>query len=172
MQVAPYAVTYEGTHNCKTVRLHIRLNRVGDILHTHALFGEPDALEEGLPGHVNELLRFGADAAAGIGCCTIAMKSLVVRAHVHRHDVPVFQDVMSRNPVDDRAVDADARAGRIAAVVQERRFRALRHDIIVNGLIDRLCRYAGSYHFPCQSTGCRGNFAGLAHRFQLMFIFD
>ena len=77
MQVASYAVTYEGTHNCKTVRLHIRLNRVGDILHTHALFGEPDALEEGLPGHVNELLRFGADAAAGIGCCTIAMKSLV-----------------------------------------------------------------------------------------------
>jgi hypothetical protein len=141
-------------------------------LHTHALFCEPDTLEEGLPGHVNELLRFGADAAAGIGCSAIAMKSLKVRAHVHRHDVPVFQDVMSRNPVDDRAVDADARAGRIAAVVQERRFRALRDDIIVNGLINCLCRYAGSYHFPCQSTGCRGNFAGLAHRFQLMFIFD
>ena len=31
VQLGANAVTYEGTHNRITVRLHIRLNRVGDI---------------------------------------------------------------------------------------------------------------------------------------------
>ena len=30
----------------------------------------------------------------------------------------------------------------------------------------------GPYHFPSQGSGCRGNFTGLTHGFQLMSIFD
>ena len=88
-------------------------------MHTIALDRVPDALVEGLPGHVNELPRFGADGTTGVGSGTIAMKTLIERPHVHRHDIPFFQGVMPRNSVDNRAVDADARACRVAAVVQE-----------------------------------------------------
>ena len=69
-------------------------------------------------------------------------------------------------------VDGYTGAGRIAAVIQERRFCALTHDKIVNGLINLPGGHARSYHFPCQSTGCRGNFTGLTHGLQLMGIFD
>ena len=74
--------------------------------------------------------------------------------------------------MDHHRVDADAAAGGKAVIVQERRFCALANDIIVNGLVDFFCRYAGSYHFPCQGTGCRGNFTGLTHALELLSIFD
>ena len=97
-----------------------------------------NAFKKGLLRHVNEPARFGADGTTGKGCRAIAMKTLIVRAHIHRNDVPFLQGVMTRNSVDNRAVNADARACRVAVVIQERRFRALRYDEIVNGLIYRL----------------------------------
>ena len=145
---------------------------MGDILHPIALFCPGNALIEALPGNVDKTLGFGADGTTGIGSCTITMESLVKRPHVHGHDVPFLQDVAIRNSVDHGAVDADAYAGGIAVVVQERRFGALPHDKIVDGPVDSLGRYARPYHIPCQSTGCRGNFTGLAHRCKLPFIFD
>ena len=72
----------------------------------------------------------------------------------------------------NQIVDADAAACREAVVVQERRFCALLQDIFPHGSVNRFCGYARSYHFPCQSTGCRGNFTGLTHRTKLTFIFN
>ena len=66
-------------------------------MHAIALVGLSNAFKEGLPGHINELLRFGADGTTGKGCRTIAMKTLIVRAHVHRNNVPFLQGVMPRN---------------------------------------------------------------------------
>ncbi len=74
--------------------------------------------------------------------------------------------------MDHRVVDGNAGAGGESAIVQERRSGALLHDKIVYGLVNLLGGDAGPYHFPCQGTGCRGNFTGLAHRLQLMFILN
>ena len=145
---------------------------MGDIGHSVSPGRKANSLEEALLCDIDQSLCFGADLTAGEGCRTIAMKSLVVSAHVNGYDVPFLQDVAIGNSVDHHIVDADAGAAGVAVVMQERRFRALPHDIIVNSLVNRLCRYAGPYHFPCQGTGCRGNFTGLAHRLELMFIFD
>src|SRR5699024_834859 len=101
-----------------------------DILHAVALADHPQPFKEGLGGHVNELLRFGADGTTGKGLSTVSMKSLIVRAHVHRHDVPFLQDSSVGNAVDHHIVDADARACREAAVIQERRFGALTYNEI------------------------------------------
>ena len=141
-------------------------------MHSFTLGGEFHAFKEGLNRHINELLSFGADGTTGKGCCTIAMKTLIERAHIHRHDIPFLQDITIRNSVDHSAVDADTRACREAVVAEERRFRALSHNVIVNGLIDCLRRYAGLYHLTCKSAGSCGDLTGLTHGLQLTFIFD
>ena len=56
MHLPSYAVTYEGTDDRKTVRLHIRLDGMGDILHPIALFCPGNALIEALPGNVDKAL--------------------------------------------------------------------------------------------------------------------
>ena len=100
------------------------------------------------------------------------MKTLKVSSDVHGDDVALLELARIRNAVDDHFIDGNARAGGEPAVVQEGRRSAVRHDEVVNRFVDMRSRNARSYHFPCQSTGCRGNFTGLTHDFQLTFIFD
>ena len=100
------------------------------------------------------------------------MKSLEERAHINTDDIPFLQDVIARNTVDNAVIDGNTGTCGEAVIVQERRFSTLSHDKIVDGLVNFLGRYAGSYHFPCQSTGCRGNSTGTAHGLKFTFIFD
>ena len=96
------------------------------------------------------------------------MEAADERAHIHTDDVALLQYPFAGDAVDDLVVDGDAHAGRIAVVVQERGRGALLRDELEHSLIDLLCCDAGLYHIPCQSTGCRGNFAGPAHQLDLM----
>ncbi len=68
-------------------------------------FRKADALEKALLCDVDKPLGVGTDRAAGKGCCAIAMLALVERAYVHRHNVPVFQNVIIRNSVDHCTID-------------------------------------------------------------------
>ena len=53
MQLRADAVTYERTHNRKTVRLHIRLNGVGDIGHSVATGREAQTFKKALLRDIN-----------------------------------------------------------------------------------------------------------------------
>ena len=85
---------------------------MGDILHTVALLGKGNSLEEGLLRHIDQPLCLGADGTTGKGCCTISMKSLVKRANVYGDDIAFFEDVSAGDAVDNHLVDGDAGACR------------------------------------------------------------
>src|SRR5699024_10273990 len=103
---------------------------------------------------------------------TVAMKPLPACSHVHAHDVALFELVSIGDAVDHHIVHADAGACRIAAVVQEGGLCTLRHDEIVDCLVDCLGGDARPHHFACQSTRCRGNFTGLAHHHKLSLVLN
>ena len=97
------------------------------------------------------------DLSAGEGSRAVAVEPANVRPHIHADDVAFLQHPMIGDTVDDHVVDADAGAGWIAVVMQERGNCALLADTVLHRVIDLLGCYAGLYHFPCQSTGSRGN---------------
>ena len=96
------------------------------------------------------------------------MESADERTHVHADDIALLQHPLAGDAVDDLIVDADAHAGGIAVVVQEGGGRALLLDELEHCFVDLSGGDAGFYHIPCQSTGCRGNFARPAHQLDLV----
>ena len=126
------------------------------------------ALEEALPGHVDQVLGLQGHVSAGESCRAVAVESSDIGPHIHADDVTLLQHPFARDAVDDLVVDADAGAGRIAVIVEERGNRSLLADEMLHRAVDLLGCYAGPYHFPCKRTGSRGNFTGTAHQFDLM----
>ena len=151
-----------------TVAFHISLNGCGNIKQPVAFLGELDPLEKALSGHVDQILSLGRDPAAGEGRRAVPVESSDIGTHIDADDVTLLQHPLAGNAVDDLIVDADAGAGRIAIVVEEGGDGALFTDEMLHCAVDLLGCYAGSYHFPCKSTGSRGNFSGPAHQFDLM----
>ena len=138
------------------------------IIQAIAFFCKLDALEEALSGHIDQILCFRRDLAAGESRRTVPVKSSDIRAYIAADDVTLFQHPRSRNAVDDLIVYADTDAGRIALIMKERGNRTLLADEMLHGPVDLLGCYAGLYQFPCISTGSRGNFSRSAHQFDLM----
>ena len=100
------------------------------------------------------------------------MESVNVRSHIDADDVAFLQNPFAGNAMDDLIVDADAGAGGVSVVVKERRNRTLFANEMLHCAVDLLGCDAGPYHFPCQSTGSRGNFSGPAHQFDLVGGFE
>ena len=87
--------------------------------------------------------------AASEGCRAVAVKSSNVGADVNAHNVALLQHPLTGDAVDHFIVDADAGAGGIPAVTEERRNCTLFADEFFNCLVDLLGCYARPYHFPC-----------------------
>ena len=168
VHLGSHAVAHVFPDHGKAVLLHIGLNRRGDVLKALSLPGETDALEEALPGHVDQALGLRGNPSAGECRRAVSMKAPDVRAHVHADDIAFLQDPFSGDAVDDFVVDADAGAGWVAVVMEKGRDRPLLADKPLHRVVDLLGCHAGLYHFPCQGTGSRGNFSTPAHQVDLM----
>ena len=147
---------------------HISLDGCGNIKQPVAFLCELDPLEKALPGHIDQVLSLRRDLSAGEGRRAVPVESSDIGTHIDADDIALLQHPFAGNAVDDLIVDADADAGRIAVIVEEGRDSALFADEMLHFAVDLLGCYAGSYHFPCKSTGSRGNFSGPAHQFDLM----
>ena len=154
--------------DAEAVGFHIGLHSGGDIRQAVALPGILDALEKALLRNTDQPHGLVGHLPAGVGTGAVAMKPSDKRTHVHADDVALLQHPLAGDAVDDLVVDGDAHTGRIAVVVQERGRGALLRDELEHSLVDLLRCDAGSYHIPCQSTGCRGNFASPAHQLDLV----
>ena len=86
---------------------------------------------------------------AGEGGAAISVESLHTGAHIDGHDIALLQHPLTGDAVDHFIVDADAGAGGIPAVTEERRNCTLFADEFFNCLVDLLGCYARPYHFPC-----------------------
>ena len=137
-----------------------------------ALPGVFQPLEEALLCHTDQVHVLVGHLPAGVCAGAVAMDAADVGAHVHADDIALLQYPWTGNAVDDLVVDGDAYAGGIAIVVQERGGRSMGADKVKHCLIDLVGCYAGFYHFPCQSTGSRGNFSRPAHQFDLVCGFQ
>ena len=147
---------------------HISLDGRGDVKQPVAFLCELDSLEETLPGHIDQVLRLVRNLSASESRRAVPVESSDIRSHIHTDDVALLQHPFAGDAVDDLVVDADAGAGRIAVIMKEGGDGALFADEMLHFAVDLLGCYAGSYHFPCQGTGSRGNFSGPAHQFDLV----
>ena len=149
VEFGPHTVAHEVPHDGATVCFHVLLHRVGDIIDPVAGAGELDALPEALFGHMDQMHGLVAHLSAGEGGGAVAVEAADVGAHIHAHDVALLEHPGTRDAVDDLIVHADADAGRIAAVIEERRLGSLRFDEPVHCFVNFVGCYAGLYHFPC-----------------------
>ena len=166
------AVTHILPHDGIAMRLGILLHSGRDVGQAIALPGVFQPLEEALLCHTDQIHVLVGHLPAGVSAGAVAMDAADVGAHVHADDIALLQYPWTGNAVDDLVVDGDAYAGGIAIVVQERGGRSMGADKVKHCLIDLVGCYAGFYHFPCQSTGSRGNFSRPAHQFDLVCGFQ
>ena len=106
------------------------------------------------------------------------MISSDIGAYINADDVTLLQHPGTRDTVDDLIVDTGTDASgeipdtRRAGEMEERGNGTLLADEMLHCPVDLTGCYAGLYHFPCQSTGSRGNFSRSAHQFDLMCGFE
>ncbi len=97
-------------------------HRSGSLRKYHTAGSLPcklDPLEEALPGHVDQILSFRRNLAAGEGRGAVPVESSDIGAYIDADDVTLLQHPWTRDTVDDFVIDADTDAGRIALIMEE-----------------------------------------------------
>ena len=159
-----YAVTHVFPDDGVAVRLHIRLDGVGDIRHPVPGAGHFESLEKALSRDLHQPPHLLRDLPGEIGGGAVPMEAVDIGSHVDADDVSLPDLPSPGDPMDHLVVDGDTYAGGIARVMEEGRPGPLAHDEIMDRSVDGFRGYAGLHHFPCKRTGSRGNLSRSAHR--------
>ena len=167
VELAAHTVAHIVPDHGEAVGLYISLDRVADVGHPAALTGHLDALPEALLGHSDELLRLGADRAAGIGSGAVPVEPADEGAHVHADDVALLELSGAGNAVDHLVIDGDAGRTGVAAVTQEGGLRAVALDEPAHRRVDLVGGDPGGHHGAGQSPGLGGDPPGPAHGLDL-----
>src|SRR3989338_809861 len=123
VQIFTNTMPVKFSNNRKTIGFSDLLNRRRNITQVISRASLPDTSLESLPGCVHQPGIFFFNLTYRKGSGRVAAKSINLTAHINTNNVPLPENLISRNPMHDFFIDRDTGRMLIAAITDKHRQR-------------------------------------------------